>query len=44
MSTIYKIELVSHWINYNPKDLEEKIKEVLKDKKNEIEIKVIREK
>jgi hypothetical protein len=29
MATVYKVEIVSHWINYTPKDLEEVIKKAL---------------
>ena len=39
MATVYKIELVSHWVNYHPKDIEKIIKEALKQKGNEIEVK-----
>ena len=44
MATIYKIELTSHWINYNEKELAKKIKELLKadEKKNEWSIEVER--
>ena len=36
MATVYKIELTSHWINYNEKELAKKIKELLKaDEKKE---------
>ncbi len=42
MATVYKIELTSHWINYSEKELENKLKELLKadEKKNEYSIKV----
>jgi hypothetical protein len=29
MAAVYKVEIVSHWINYTPKDLEEIIKKAL---------------
>ena len=31
MATVYKIEVVSHWVNYNPEDLKQKIEAALKD-------------
>ena len=45
MATVYKIELISHWINYTEKELAEKIKKLLRDdeKKNEYSIIVKRE-
>ena len=44
MATVYKIELVSHWINYNEKELAEKIKGLLEadEKKNEWSVEVKR--
>ena len=29
MATIYKIEVVSHWINYTPEEIEKAIKEAI---------------
>lgn len=29
MATVYKIELTSHWLNYNPKDIEKMIKKAM---------------
>jgi hypothetical protein len=44
MATIYKVEIVSHWINYTKKELEEILTETLekieREKGNEIRIKV----
>jgi len=43
MATIYKIELVSHNINYTKEDLEKKLKEAVKtieENGNEITVKV----
>lgn len=44
MATIYKVEVVSHWINYTKEQLEEilleGIKEKEKEKGNEIQIRV----
>ena len=34
MATVYKVEVVSHWINYHPKDLEKAIKKALEDLDN----------
>jgi hypothetical protein len=44
MATVYKIQLTSHCINYNEKELAKKIKELLKadEKKNEWSIEVER--
>ena len=43
MATIYKVEIVSHWVNYHPKEFEEIIKKALEDLgKNEITVKVER--
>ena len=44
MATIYKVEVVSHWINYTKEQLEEillqGIKAKEKDKGNEIQVRV----
>ena len=44
MATVYKIEVVSHWINYTEEQLkqmlEEAIKEKEKEKGNKIQIRV----
>ena len=40
MATVYKIEVVSHWINYPKEVLEKKIKEALKEEGNEIQVNV----
>ena len=44
MAAIYKIKLVSHWINYTEEQvkqmIEDAIKEKERDKGNEIQIKV----
>lgn len=46
MATVYKVEVVSHWINYTEeqlkKILEDAIKEKERQKGNEIQIKVER--
>lgn len=44
MATVYKVEIVSHWVNYSEKELSEKIKGLLKsdDKKNLFSINVER--
>jgi hypothetical protein len=42
MATVYKAEVVSHWINYPKEDLEKLLQEVIdkinKETKNEIKI------
>ena len=47
MATIYKVEVVSHWISYTEEQLkqmlEDAIKEKEKQKGNEIQIKVERQ-
>lgn len=44
MATIYKIEIVSHWVNYTKEDLQKILEEALKEKErkkgNEITIEV----
>ena len=43
MATVYKVKVVSHWINYHPKDLEKAIKKALEDlDNNEITVKAER--
>ena len=42
MATLYKAEIVSYWINYEPKELEEIIKKALKEKGVEIKVNVKR--
>lgn len=42
MATVYKLEIVSHWVNYSEKRLSEKIKKLLEsdDRKNEVSVNV----
>lgn len=44
MATVYKVEVVSHWINYSKEELEKILTEAVKGKErekgNEIKIKV----
>lgn len=44
MATIYKVEVVSHWINYSEEELEklliEAVKKIEQETGNEIQIKV----
>jgi hypothetical protein len=44
MATVYKVEIVSHWSNINPKRLEEIIKKAINDKTidNLVEVKAER--
>jgi hypothetical protein len=43
MATVYKVELVSHWVNYNPEDLRIKLEKLLLDEgANEISVTVER--
>jgi len=43
MATVYKVEIVSVWINWHPKDLEEMIKKAIEDKEmNTVKVKVER--
>lgn len=43
MATVYKVEVVSHWINYHPDDIEKAIKKALEDlDNNEITVKAER--
>ena len=43
MATIYKVEIVSEWINWDPKDLEEMIKKAIEDKQmNTVKVKAER--
>ena len=43
MATVYKVEIVSEWINWHPKDLEEMIKKAIEDKEeNEVKVTVER--
>lgn len=48
MATVYKVEVVSHWIDYTESELEkiltEAIKKQLKDESNEITVEVIERK
>lgn len=32
MATVYKVEIVSDWINWHPKDLEKMIKQAIEDR------------
>lgn len=45
MATIYKIELVSHWVNYTEQDLQKILEDALKQKakedRNEITVEVL---
>lgn len=45
MATVYKVEVVSHWLNYSTKELEkiltEAVKKIEREKGNEIQINVI---
>lgn len=43
MATVYKIKIVSHWINYPKELIEKKIKEALMEHGNEIQVKVEKE-
>jgi hypothetical protein len=42
MAGVYEIKLVSHWVNFNPQDLEEIIEKAIKkeQEKNEVEVHV----
>jgi hypothetical protein len=44
MATVYKVEVVSHWINYTKEELEkiltEAVKKIEREKGNEIHISV----
>jgi hypothetical protein len=44
MATVYKVEVVSHWINYTKEELEkiltEAVKKIEREKRNEIHISV----
>ena len=43
MATVYKVEIVSHWINYRPKDLEKIIQKAIEDKEeNDVTVRVER--
>ncbi|WP_299524143.1 hypothetical protein [uncultured Lutibacter sp.] len=43
MATVYKVEIVSDWINWHPKDLEKMIKKAIEDKEmNTVKVKVER--
>lgn len=48
MATVYKVEVVSHWINYTKEEmqklLEDAIKQKEREKGNEIQIRVETEK
>ena len=45
MATVYKVEVVSDWINYSKEDLEKKLNEAInkeeREKGNTIKVKVI---
>ena len=47
MATVYKVEVVSHWINYTEEQLKQMLEEAIKEKErqkgNEIQIKVERQ-
>ena len=40
MATIYQIEVVSHWVNYDEETLKKKLEEALKEKGNEITVEI----
>jgi hypothetical protein len=41
MATVYKVEIVSHWLNYHPKDLKKILEDALySEDMNEVSIKV----
>ena len=44
MAAVYKVEVVSHWINYSKEELEkvltEAVKKIEREKGNEIQIRV----
>lgn len=43
MATVYKVEIVSHWLNYPKEELEKKLREAVKtieEHGNEITVKV----
>jgi len=46
MATVYKVEVVSHWINYTEEELQKILEDAIKDKErdkgNTIQIKVER--
>ena len=43
MATVYKIEVVSYWVNYSEEEIQEMIKKALKDVKgNDFEVEVER--
>ena len=46
MATVYKIELVSHWVNYPPEELKKVLEKALKSselsERNEVTIEVER--
>jgi len=47
MATVYKVEIVSHWISYTEEQLKKMIEDAIKEKErqkgNEIQIKVERQ-
>jgi len=47
MATVYKVEVVSHWINYTEEQLRKILEDAIKEKEiqkgNEIQIKVERQ-
>jgi hypothetical protein len=40
VATVYKVEIVSHWVNYSPEDIEKKLTELLKEDGNEYSVRV----
>ncbi len=41
MATVYNVEITSHWVNYTPKQLKEKIEKVLaEEERNEYSVEV----
>ena len=43
MATVYKVEIVSHWVNYNPEDLRRKLEKLLLDEGgNEVSVTIER--
>ncbi len=41
MATIYKVEIVSHWVNYPEAELQKMLEEALKEKGNHITVEVL---
>jgi hypothetical protein len=44
MATVYKVEIVSHWLSYHPKDLQKILEDALyNEDMNEVSVKVERQ-